>query len=43
MALPKPRDPSSHLRSTGALRQRIIPNRKKALPRKVKHKDKRNA
>lgn len=34
----KPRDPSAHLRSAGALRQRVIQNRKKALPRKAKHK-----
>lgn len=35
----KPRDPAAHLRSTGAMRQRVIPNRKKALPRKAKHKE----
>ena len=28
---PKPRDPASHLRSQGALRQRVIRNKKKAI------------
>lgn len=34
----KPRDPSAHLRATGALRQRVIRDRTKTLPRKAKHK-----
>ena len=37
----KHRDPSSHLRSQGALRQRVIRDKKKALPRKAKHKKSR--
>jgi hypothetical protein len=42
MATPKPRDPAAHLRSAGALRQRTIPDRKKALPRKAKHRGARH-
>lgn len=37
----KPRDPAAKLRSQGALRQRVIKDKKKVLPRKAKHK--RNA
>lgn len=29
--LPKPRDPAAHLRSQGALRQRVIRNKKKQV------------
>lgn len=38
MRPPKPRDPASHLKTAGALRQRVIPNRKRALARKAKHR-----
>ena len=37
----KPRDPSAHLRSQGALRQRVVPNKKRKLARKSKHKKSR--
>jgi len=36
----KPRDPAAHLRSKGALRQRVVADKKKVIPRKVKHKKK---
>ena len=35
---PKPRDPASHLRSKGALRVRVIRNKRKDGPRRAKHK-----
>lgn len=38
MKKPKPRDPSAHLRSAGALRQRVIPNKKKPSIRKAKYR-----
>lgn len=34
----KPRNPAAHARSSGALRQRVVPNKKRALPRKAKHR-----
>lgn len=34
----KPRDPSAHLRSQGALRQRVIRDKRKTKHRKRKHK-----
>ena len=37
----KPRDPSSHLRAAGALRVRVVRNRKRDLKtRKLKHRNK---
>lgn len=35
---PKPRNPAAHLRSAGALRQRVVPNKKKPSVRGAKHK-----
>jgi len=34
----KPRDPAAKLRSQGALRQRVIADKRKVLARKSKHK-----
>ena len=34
----KPRDPAFKLRSQGALRQRVVADRRKVLARKSKHK-----
>jgi hypothetical protein len=36
----KPRNPAAHLRSAGALRTRVVRDRKKTIPRKKKHKEK---